>query len=589
MSGRLAGSLLAALLAAGPAGADEDLQVQALLEPTEAAVGQPVQFTLRVEHPGLSGGELHPTFTLDNLEMIAGPFESQSVQIRNLSVRRSHSMTWQLVPQAPGPAAVRNIRVRVDGRTTQLSDQTLTAIEAPPSATSPPPAGGQRAPTNPLEELMRRLPESLRPGGSDDRPESILRADITPADAWVGEQVLYTLHLYTQTRLRHSNWQHLPSFQSFWARNVPLPEPRRAEIVELDGERYTHAVLLQWALFPLSAGSHEVGPAELELTAEMPGEGLFGSLRREQQRVKLTSRPVKVNVQELPAAPPDLRSAFHGAVGRFELRATLEPQRIRAGDAATLVLELRGRGNLQGVADPALTSPRGLTVHPAASRNTESFDGTVVVGSRTWTFPIVADEARSFTLAPRPVVYFDPWRKEFATAAVEPLVLSVDPAPPTRAPEGPDARSAAARRDPTPAPVIWATAAALLAALAALAVWAWRWPGGQDPPFTSALTEAEAAASPRHAASRIEIAWRDLLVRRLQVPPATPTDHWSERLAAAGAPSRLTTSLDSLLADLRYLRQAPELATTDTLRADLVERSRRLARRLIQRNRRTSP
>lgn len=581
MSDRLAGSLLVALLAAGPAGADEELQVQALLEPTEAAVGQPVQFTLRVEHPGLSGAELHPTFTLDNLEMIAGPFESQSVQIRNLSVRRSHSMTWQLVPQAPGPAAVRNIRITVDGRTTQLTDQTLTAIEAPPPATSPPAAGGQRAPTNPLEELMRRLPESLRPGASDDRPESILRAEITPAEARVGEQVLYTLHLYTQTRLRHSNWQHLPSFQNFWARNVPLPEPRRAEIVELDGERYTHAVLLQWALFPLSAGPHEIGPAELELTAEMPGEGLFGSLRREQQRVKLTSRPVKVNVQELPPAPP----GFRGAVGRFELRATLEPQQIHAGDAATLELELRGRGNLQGVADPALTSPRGLTVHPAASRNTESFDGTVVVGSRTWTFPIVADEAGSFTLAPPPVDYFDPWREEFATAAVEPLVLSVDPAPSTPAPEGPDAPSPATRSDPTTAPVIWATAAVLLAALTALAVWAWRRRGGQDPPFTSALTEAEAAASPRHAASRIETAWRDLLVRRLQVPPATPTDHWSERLAAAGTPSRLTTSLDALLADLRYLRQAPELATTDTLRADLVERSRNLARRLTRQHR----
>lgn len=578
MSARPAGFLLA-LLAAAPTGADEKLDVRAVLQPSQAAVGQPVQLTLRVDRQGLSGAELDPTFTLDNLEIVAGPFESHSVQIRNLSVLRSHTMTWQLVPQAPGPAAVRDIRVTVDGRTTRLADQTLTAITGPPPTTSAPSTGRGQAPASPLEELMRRLPESLRPEASGDRPESILRAEITPADAWVGQQVLYTLHLYTQTRLRHSNWQHLPGFQDFWARNVPLPEPRRADIVELDGERYTHAVLLQWALFPLSAGAHEIGPAELELTAEMPGEGLFGSLRREQQRVKLSSRPVTVDVRELPPAPP----GFRGAVGRYALRAALDPPRIQAGDAATLELELRGRGNLQGLPDPELPAPRGLTVHPAASRGEESFADTTVIGSRKWTFPIVAGEAGRFELAPPPLVYFDPWKGEYATAAVEPIALSVTPVPslPTKG------EPSAPAREPHQAPlgrhaIGAATSTVLLAGLAALGLWAWRRRGARDSSFATALTEATTAASPRHAASRLETAWRDLLVRRLHMPSATPTDRWPERLAAAGVPHRLTTSLDALLADLRYLRQAPELATTDTLRADLVERSRRLALRLTR-------
>lgn len=575
---RRAGILVAILVAAVPAGAEEELEVQALLQPTEAAVGQPVQFTLRVDHPGLSGAELHPTFSLDNLEIVAGPFESHSVQIHNLNVRRSHTMTWQLTPQAPGPAAVRGIRVTVEGRATQLADQTLTAIAGPAPSPPSPSAGGQ-APTSPLEELMRRLPEALRGGRPDSRPASILRAEITPADAWVGQQVLYTLHLYTQTRLRHSNWQHLPSFQDFWARNVPLPEPRRAEIVELDGERYTHAILLQWALFPLAAGAHEIGPAELELTAEIPGEGLFGSLRREQQRVELSSRPVTVNVRELPPPP----AGFRGAVGRYSLRTTLEPQEIQVGDAATLELELRGRGNLQGLPDPRLTPPRGLTVHPAASRNEESFDSTDVVGSRTWTFPIVARQAGRFSLAPPAVVYFDPWKNAYATATVEPLVLSVAAAPATQPAEKPGTPASARRRQRAPAGALWVmTASVLLAGFAGLCLWAWRRHGTKDVPFTAALTEVTTVASPRHAASRLEAAWRDLLVRRLRMPSATPTDRWSERLAAGGAPSRVITTLDALLADLRYLRQAPELAITDTLRADLVERSRRLARRLTK-------
>ncbi len=38
--------------------------------------------------------------------------------------------------------------------------------------------------------------------------------------------------------------------------------------------------------------------------------------------------------------------------------------------------------------------------------------------------------------------------------------------------------------------------------------------------------------------------------------------------------------LDLLIEDLQYLRFAPQLSTTDSLRADALERSRRLLRRL---------
>ncbi|MGH9380024.1 MAG: BatD family protein [Thermoanaerobaculia bacterium] len=564
----------AALLAGVPAAADADVQVHAILEPREAAVGQPVQLTLRVEQQGLSSVELQPSFTLDNLEVISGPLESRQVQIVNLSVSRTHTMTWQLVPQAPGPAAVQNIRVTVAGRVVQLADQTLTAIEGPPPSPPPAPAGGQE-PTNSLEELMQRLPGSLWRG----EPKSILRAEIAPATAWVGQQVLYTLHLYTQTRLRHSNWRHLPSFQDFWARSVPLPDPRRAEIVELDGERYTHAILLQWALFPLSPGPHEIGPAELELTAEVPERGLFGDLFREQQRIELQSRPVTVDIRELPPAP----AGFGGTVGRYELRSTLDPREIRVGEAATLKLELRGRGNLQGLPDPRLASPAGLTVFPAASRGDETFDSTTVVGTRTWTFPVVAERSGRFALSPPSVVYFDPGRNEYATASVEPVALSVAPAPPRKIADEPSGPTPRPKRLDGRRDAMWVAAPAiLLVALAALGVWMWRQRAATDAPFTTALGEAATAASPRHAASRLEAAWRDLLVRRHRMPAATPLDHWSERLAAAGIPARLTASLDALLADLRYLRQAPELATTDTLRADLVARSRRLAGRLTR-------
>ena len=94
------------------------------------------------------------------------------------------------------------------------------------------------------------------------------------------------------------------------------------------------------------------------------------------------------------------------------------------------------------------------------------------------------------------------------------------------------------------------------------------------------LEAARGEARPRQAAGLIEDAWRDYLAERWHLPGDTPTAQWGAVLAAQGVSAEITERLIGYLGDLHLLRFAPELAATETLAGDLVERSRQLARDL---------
>jgi hypothetical protein len=81
-------------------------------------------------------------------------------------------------------------------------------------------------------------------------------------------------------------------------------------------------------------------------------------------------------------------------------------------------------------------------------------------------------------------------------------------------------------------------------------------------------------------AVRLEEAWRGLLARRWEIPAPTPPSRWRELLAARGVEAEPLAELGLLIEDLQYLRSAPQLSSTDALRADALARSRRLVRRL---------
>lgn len=578
-----------------PALAAPPVELEAGFDFDVAGVEETVPFWIEVRAGFRQPPRFEPTFQLDNLEQVGPPTSRESFHFINGVSTRTLRFTWLLRPLSTGMAAVRGIRVRVEGETFELPTERLRVQEdAPPRRRNRVPSS---SPTQGIQPPSRRRPDLPLPPSRPLTSGSVfLQAEIEPPDPYVGQQVLYTLYLYTQADISSIYPRRVPPFHGFWAHEVSLPRQPTTEMLEVDGERYGRVPLLQRILFPRRPGITDIEAAEYDLIAQGRRVGSAG--RRSQRPHQLTrqANPLRLIVRELPPAP----AGFSGAVGRFRLTARLEPREVAVGDAATLTLTLDGDGHVQSLPAPEPPDLPGVKVYPPEETASDDLDRRRLQGERSWRFVLVPEGTGRWELEDFELPYFDPEAGGYrvARAGVADLV----------------ARPAASRSAETPGPgselhpirsavVPTKEGSQLRTRLRSLLPWlatlpllltvalrlARRRTTGSPPArkLLDRLADIEAEdvgeglAANRHAATEIEEAWRTYLVERWEIPPEIPPARWADLLAEKPAPGPAAAErIQQLHEEIHYLRYAPQLSTTDTLRRELLEHSRRLVRRL---------
>lgn len=316
------------------------------------------------------------------------------------------------------------------------------------------------------------------------------------------------------------------------------------------------------------------------------------------RELRRKTNPVTVDVRPLPQPQPE---GFQGAVGELTLQAEIEPRDLEMGDAATLRVVLDGRGHLQGIPAPEIAVSDAYELFPPQQQSHEEIRGQLVYGTRTWSYVLVPKTTGAVELPPVRIPFFDPRQVKYRVAETEPLRLAVRTSTSAtqdsgRTVELHPVRTATLPDVPTRAQGVWPWARHALfglPALAALALIVLRRaglapsagrPGAGRAAQRRTLLEALAGAAdeekPRQVAGAIEDAWRDFLAARWSVPRGTPSSRWSRLMTTQGAPRDAAEELVALADDLHYLRYAPKLSSTEEMQRELVERSRRLARRL---------
>jgi hypothetical protein len=583
--------LLTSLLFALAAPAAAEIEVRALLEPEVISVDETAILTVEVRGGGFARLRFHPDFELDNLEIVGGPFQYEDMVIGSGPLMRSFRLSWQVRPLREGRARAHSISVRLRNEIRRLPDREIR-VQDEPTGQRP-----RRRPAqdmvDPFDQLFGRIPLPWR----QPRPQTpgvFLRAEVEPRRPVVGEQVLYTVYLYTREDISAINPSSVPPFRGFWARDIPLPQHLPTDMVEIDGSRYARVPLLKKALFPLRPGVSRIEPTRMDLAVRQFERRFFGPPLTRTDQISVETDPVAVDVQPLPPAPP----GFGGAVGRLALAARLEPRELRLGESATLTVTLSGEGNLQGVEEPRLAAPAGLTLFPPQQGSTDEVSGSRVKGSRTWSYVVVPDRAGSYSLETPEIPYFDLRSRSYQVASATPLALTALPRIPAGGAgtgelhgirgEAAPGNGAAARRWTALLPWLFALPWGLALAVA-LARRRPAAPGlaaplpqnrGAERRLRERLAEVEREERPRQMAALLEDGWRELLAERWAVPQETPSSRWAETLALKRAPDDAVEELARLVDDLHYLRYAPQLSATETLRGEALLKSRRLLSRL---------
>ncbi|HKI02820.1 MAG TPA: BatD family protein [Thermoanaerobaculia bacterium] len=583
----LAGAVLLGL--AVPAAAAE-VEARAWLEPEVIGVDETATLSIEAHGDDFSSLRFQPSFELINLEVVAGPNKFEDLRYSNGSLSRTLRVSWQVRPLAVGKAGIRSVSLQIRDEIVQLQPQEIRVQRQP---VRQPLRRLAREEDDPFQEIFGRIPRTWRQEPAP--PEVFLRADVQPRQPVVGQQVIYTLYLYTRADIAALSPSGVPTFHGFWVQDIPIPQQIPTEMVESDGRRYGRVPLLRKALFPLRPGRFKVEPAVVDLTVQRYDRNFFfGPPIARPEQVRLQTEAQAIDVQPLPAAPP----GFGGAVGQLALTADLQPKQVRLGEAATLTVRLSGAGNLQGVREPDVTPPAGVTVHPPQQEGKDEINGTTVRGSRTWKYVVVPDRAGSYTLDTPEITYFDPGVRQYRVAASPDLTLTALPratsVAETAAGEPHGIRTAALSL-PAFSGSRWTTllpwlfilpwGLALIVTLARRRSPPARTGGAAAPTAAGTaleerLRQAESEERPRQVALRLEEAWRELLAERWGIPPATPFSRWRELLAADRVDAGILDDLDRLVEDLQYLRYAPQLSATGSLRDEVISRSRRLLRRL---------
>lgn len=404
---------------------------------------QPIQVTVEFDPPIIAAGQpavyrLSLTVLEQSVEwpenvpfprewMVRRGARGQFLQSLGANVVPRNTFLFHVRPDAPGRFTVPAYSIQARGETVSVPAATLEVLPAGTPGLEPAPRLLLAAPAGDVYTGQSVDLEVLLPG----RPAGTVQ---TLAQTQINGEGFIVDRSFTPQRVetRVIGGQSIPTFV-----HQALVTPLRAGEIEMSAQGYTFGGRTPGGMVIMGSGGQITLPG---------GQPVY---------TLVDSEPLLLNVRPLPeAGRPD---SFNGAIGSFLVDSpVLSTNRLRAGDLLSMVVVVRGRGNLDRLTPPPVPVSPQWQVLPA--RREQAMPA--VIRQRGF----VALEYRLVPLDPgitaTPVIpfsAFDPVAGAYADLTIPAVPLKVEPGSAGTAPVGTgsltEARSllmSAARRDTPP-------------------------------------------------------------------------------------------------------------------------------------------
>jgi hypothetical protein len=398
---------LAVTLALMPALASAAFTVRSEVDARKIGVQDQIQLTITVEGSGAPDEIALPALT--NLDAVGGPFQSTQVSIVNGRMSQSRSFTYVLQPRAVGKAEVGQVRAG-DQVAPAIPIEVVAGSVRPPESRRQDPFASPFGTGDPFEELFGRR------RGRAVTPKLLVHASPSKTRLRVGEPLVLTYWLDTQTSVADLQFKEAPRFAGFWVEDLERPQASASgEAVTVEGEAYRRFPILRKLLFPTRAGTLTLPAATFRIGLARQGFFDAGGV------VERATKPVTVTVDPLPEAP-----GFSGAVGRFRTSASLDRDTVPLGEAAMLRFRVEGTGNLKWIDRAPEVVTKGAKVYPPQVKSDLRTTADGITGSRTWEFVVVPETSGAVEVPSLPFSWFDPSAGRIVTAGTAPLALHVE-------------------------------------------------------------------------------------------------------------------------------------------------------------------
>jgi hypothetical protein len=281
--------------------------------------------------------------------------------------------------------------------------------------------GGKRYKTNPIKITVKKgLKPKTEPGKR--LQGAFLTTEVSEANPFLNQEVILTVKIYARdysilNRLR--NYKE-PDFSHLVAKYVSekVNNSVRQELV--NGVTFVSQELARYILFPQKTGDLEIDPFSIHVLIS----GYYGS-----ENVELTSDPILLKVRNLPPGKPE---NFSGAIGNYNLNASISKKETKSNEAVNLEVEIIGSGNLNTLKTPKVGMPEHIETFAPTKKEVIELRPSGMKGKIVENHVLVPAFGGEYKIGPISFNYFDPEQKKYVTLKTKPFDLKVDgPEPPT--------------------------------------------------------------------------------------------------------------------------------------------------------------
>jgi len=382
-------------------------------------------------------------------------------------VQRRKDFNYLLAPRKAGTYSVGAFEVVVDGKVHHSQPITISVgatgsprrNQRPQQRPQMPPGFGgfpgsdmldemDRAEEEIFNQLLRRRQQALPPGAMPGAPQRenqpepqfrslpsnpneafFIQVEVDKTDVYEGEQVTASWYIYTRGQMESLDRLKFPDLKGFWKEIIEeVPSIQFSEEI-INGVVYKRALLASHALFPIKPGTAVIDEYKIKSRVRMPSQSFGGFGFGQAYEYTKSSARVKINVKPLPVEgrPSD----FSGAVGQFDVNASVENQNILVNQPFSLKVRFEGTGNAKLIELPAIQWPKSVEVYDTKSdakffKNGRSYKEFEVL--------LIPREEGELRIPPISVGTFDPQAKKYVNRQTQEIVLQVAPNP--NAPSG---------------------------------------------------------------------------------------------------------------------------------------------------------
>ncbi len=268
-------------------------------------------------------------------------------------------------------------------------------------------------------ELMVDDEDSLK---TPDRNKSLFAtADIYKNHGYHGQIFLYTLKFYRLEDVSQVSLD-LSDVDGLVFKKI---DKHREYISTIDGKKYS-IIELKYAVTADRAGTFRIKPAVFKMSViensmsqrnRFFNDSFFNIQRA--RPVSVYSNDIDLVVKPLPekGRPEN----FSGLVGKFTIKSSLLPEKIKKGESSTLTTVISGRGNVSLIPDLIFPGLDNIKVYA----DQPSMDIDDISGKKIMKWAIVPQKRGVYTIPSMTFSYFDSEYGRYVMGKTAPLTLNV--------------------------------------------------------------------------------------------------------------------------------------------------------------------